>query len=203
MSENKFSQLLQQPLPAHEPLDTQTVMIQQGNQLIQQLTQLPPSQGKDYEQVIQKIMNYLFQNYLYNLRAQQRDEWQVNVYDLIARIIPKDNLFWNFIVQEMGSRYVVIECKNYAEKISQGQILTTEKYLYAPALRTFAMMCTRQGADDGANKVLRGAIREHGKLIVVLNDNDMISMIQRKQQGADPSDYLFDLVDELFYTLSR
>ncbi len=203
MSENKFSQLLQQSLPAHEPLDTQTVMIQQGNQLIQQLTQLPPSQGKDYEQVIQKIMNYLFQNYLYNLRAQQRDEWQVNVYDLIARIIPKDNLFWNFIVQEMGSRYVVIECKNYAEKISQGQILTTEKYLYAPALRTFAMMCTRQGADDGANKVLRGAIREHGKLIVVLNDNDMISMIQRKQQGADPSDYLFDLVDELFYTLSR
>lgn len=203
MSENKFSQLLQQSLPAHEPSDTQTVMIQQGNQLIQQLTQLPPSQGKDYEQVIQKIMNYLFQNYLYNLRAQQRDEWQVNVYDLIARIIPKDNLFWNFIVQEMGSRYVVIECKNYAEKISQGQILTTEKYLYAPALRTFAMMCTRQGADDGANKVLRGAIREHGKLIVVLNDNDMISMIQRKQQGADPSDYLFDLVDELFYTLSR
>ena len=203
MSENKFSQLLQQSLPAHEPSDTQTVMIQQGNQLIQQLTQLPPSQGKDYEQVIQKIMNYLFQNYLYNLRAQQRDEWQVNVYDLIARIIPKDNLFWNFIVQEMGSRYVMIECKNYAEKISQGQILTTEKYLYAPALRTFAMMCTRQGADDGANKVLRGAIREHGKLIVVLNDNDMISMIQRKKQGADPSDYLFDLVDELFYTLSR
>lgn len=44
----------------------------------------------------------------------------------------------------------MFEFNNYTEKISQKEIYTTERYLYEKALRSVAIIVSRQGADANA-----------------------------------------------------
>ncbi|KZX67390.1 hypothetical protein A3724_11155 [Alcanivorax sp. HI0033] len=79
--------------------------------------------------------------------------------------------FWSFLVEHLNSRYIIFEFKNYVGKIKQGQVLTTEKYLLERGLRKVAIILTRAGADKNALKMMQGAMREHGKLMLAVDDN--------------------------------
>ena len=103
----------------------------------------------------------------------------------------------------MESRYVVFEFKNYFSYVKQGQVLTTEKYLWKKALRSVAFLISRKGPDKNAFLMTQGAMREHGKLIVNLTDEDLCKMLEMKDSGDDPSDYLFDLADDFLLRLPR
>ena len=121
---------------------------------------------------------------------------------MVARINTTTE-FWKFIINEIQSRYIIFEFKNYSEKINQGQILTTEKYLFNQALRKVAIIFSRKGGDESADKFIRGALRESGKVILVLSDDDVEEMITDKEKGDAPEHVLFKKIDELFMTLSR
>ena len=103
----------------------------------------------------------------------------------------------------MNSRYVVFEFKNYSATITQGQILTTEKYLLERGLRRVAIVLSRRGASAHADKMAQGAMREHGKLILVLNDDEICTMLHMKENGEDPSDFLFESADRFLLSLPR
>ena len=111
--------------------------------------------------------------------------------------------FWKFLVYHLNSLYIIFEFNNYAEPISQGQVLTTEKYLLERGLRRVAIILARRGANESALKMAQGAMREHGKLILVIDDKIVKSMLALLDSGADPSDCLFDLADEFLLTLPR
>lgn len=103
----------------------------------------------------------------------------------------------------MNCQYIIFECKNYTKEIKQGQILTTEKYLFPKALRSVSIIFTRIGADDNAIKMAEGALRENGKLILVVTDEHVCEMLHAKDNANDPSDILFNLADEFFMRLNR
>ena len=103
----------------------------------------------------------------------------------------------------MNSRYVLFEFKNYSGKIRQGQILTTEKYLLERGLRRAAIVLTRVGAESDAVKMTQGAMREHGKLMLILNDERVCEMLHMKDRGEDPTDCLFEVADEFLLSLPR
>lgn len=174
------------------------------NPFIERLNKI--NEGEDdaqkYEKLCGEIINFLFEENINKYKEQKKTDDGLNRYDAIARISPK-TAFWKFIAEEIGSRYVVFEFKNYRENIGQGQILTTEKYLLNLALRRVAFIFCRAGCSNSAEKMLKGALRESGKVIFVLNDEDIINMLNMKENGLEPSDYLFDKADELFMTLSR
>jgi hypothetical protein len=88
-------------------------------------------------------------------------------------------------------------------QIKQGQVLTTEKYLFARGLRRAAIILSRKGADRGAIAMMQGAMREQGKLMLVLSDDDVCEMLHMKERGEDPSDYLFGLADDFLLSLPR
>lgn len=93
----------------------------------------------------------------------------------------------------MKSLFVVFECKNYAEGIGQGEVLTTEKYLFPKAFSAFAVICTRKGfGNENARKFVQGTMRENGCLMLVLDDDDVIRMIDMRINGGDPSDCLYE-----------
>lgn len=155
-----------------------------------------------YEDLCSRIIKFLFSEEVIKEEKQLSTSDGLSRYDFIARISPK-TAFWKFIVEEIGSRYVVFEFKNYKDEITQQQILTTEKYLLSLALRKVAFIFCRKGYSNSAKKMLDGALRESGKVIFVLNDRDLEKMLEMKDSGSDPSDYLFDKADELFMKLSR
>lgn len=136
-------------------------------------------------------------------RKQLTSSDEINKYDLISRIKINNYSFWEFIQNRLNCQYIILECKNYTKHIKQGQILTTEKYLFPKALRSVAIIFTRIGADENALKMAEGALREQGKLILVLDDKLVCKMLHAKDLANDPSDILFNLADDFFMKLNR
>ncbi len=158
--------------------------------------------GPLYEEVCARILRYLFPNDLHGWHKQQRTDDGLNRFDFVCRVRPTTD-FWNFLIDHLNSRYVLFEFKNYAGKIKQGQILTTEKYLLERGLRKAALVLTRVGAEPDAVKMTQGAMREHGKLMLILNDERLCEMLHMKDRGEDPTDCLFEVADEFLLSLPR
>jgi Restriction endonuclease len=175
-----------------------------GTALCAELHSLKP--GKDdwvlYEKVCEKILKYLFENDLKGWHRQKRTDDGFNRFDFVCRIHPATE-FWRFLLHQLNSRYVLFEFKNYRDTIRQGQILTTEKYLLERGLRRVAIILTRLGCDAGARAMRQGAMREQGKLILVINDDQICDMLHMKENGEDPSDFLSELADDFLLTLPR
>ena len=107
------------------------------------------------------------------------------------------------IKDRFQSQYVIFECKNYKDPIRQGEIYTTEKYLYQKALRSVAFVISRTAAHESAMAAARGALREHGKLIVNLNVDDMCKLLALKDATQDYNGFLFDKIDTMLMKLER
>lgn len=175
-----------------------------GRALGDELKALP--QGKkywrQYEIKCEEILKFLFDGDLSGWHSQKSAVDGHSRYDLICRARPQSD-FWTFIIQDLCSRYVLFEFKNYSKYITQGQILTTEKYLLKQALRSVAFVISRKGANKSADLAVQGAMREHGKLLCNLKDEDLLRMLEMKDSGDDPADYLFDMVDNFLMSLPR
>lgn len=111
--------------------------------------------------------------------------------------------FWKFLISFYHTKFVVFEYKNYSECISQNLIYITEKYLFPVALRNVAFIISRKGFDQNAEKAALGCLRESGKLIVSLNDDDLITMLSMKEKGEEPSDFLLDKVECMLMSVSK
>lgn len=177
-----------------------------GSELCRELRAHPSGTGytawRKYEKLCERILRYLFPAGLHGWHRQKRTSDGLNRFDLICRVMP-NAAFWEFVVQEANSRYLLFEFKNYAKAIKQEQVLTTENYLLERALRRVAIVLTRRGASDSAIRMAQGAMREQGKLILVLDDDQVCEMLHMKERGEDPTDYLFDLADDFLLTLPR
>ncbi|MGB7801326.1 hypothetical protein [Buttiauxella sp.] len=172
--------------------------------LISELKNLSPgpSGWREYEKLMLIILQYLFDGDLKGWVSQCESENKLNRYDCVCSV-KKNTEFWSFIIEQLKSNYILLEFKNYSNEIGQGEVLTTEKYLYDNAFRKIALIFSRFGADHSALEMCNGAMRENGRLILVLDDNDIIEMLLREDRGDDPSDYLFDKVDKFLMRLSR
>jgi len=157
---------------------------------------------RSYEQLCERILQYLFPSDLHGWHRQARTDDGFNRFDFVCRI-KSDKAFWRFLIEHLNSRYVVFEFKNYRARIKQGQVLTTEKYLFERGLRRAAIVLTRMGLDKGASAMIQGAMREHGKLILVLDDTQICAMLRMRDRGDDPADLLFDVVDYFLLSLPR
>jgi len=151
------------------------------------------------------VHRYFEISFLENLNGwneQLRTDDELNRFDLICRV-KQGNEFWELLINEFKSRYVVFEFKNYAKQINQTQIYTTEKYLFQTALRNVGFIISREGASVNAVKSAKGILRETGKLIVNLTSNDLRKMLEMKDSGNEPSDYLFGIVDKFLLELEK
>jgi hypothetical protein len=175
-----------------------------GTELCTQLRAVKPGK-KDwatYEGVCADVLRYLFPNDLQGWYKQKRTDDGLNRFDFVCRMHATTE-YWHFLIVHLNSRYVVFEFKNYTQMIEQGQILTTEKYLLERGLRRVAIIFSRKGANKDAVRMTQGAMREHGKLMLVLNDDMICKMLHMKERGEDPTDFLFELADDFLLSLPR
>jgi hypothetical protein len=176
----------------------------EGTDLCNELRALKPGRTtwSAYEKLCDRILRYLFPNDLYGWHKQSRTEDGFSRFDYVCRIKSATE-FWRFLIEHLNSRYIIFEFKNYKGEIKQGQVLTTEKYLLEKGLRRVAVLITRTGADKGAGAMIQGAMREHGKLMLVIDDDQVCKMLHMKENGEDPTDLLFDVTDEFLLSLPR
>ena len=178
-----------------------------GSSLCKELNNIKPDkkEATDYENKCVEILKYLFDNNtdLALWQTQLSTDDGLNRNDLLCRIISYENNFWAELSNDFHSRYIVFEFKNYTDPIKQGQIFTTEKYLFLTALRSISIIIARVGADENAMKAAKGALKEAGKLIVVINNQDVCEMLKYKDNGDDPSIVLRQKIDDMLITINR
>lgn len=159
---------------------------------------------QEYEKICVEILTYLFNDVLCPIHSQVHSNNKLYRFDAIARIKSgQQKDFWSIIQNEFNTRFIVIEFKNYEERINQSQIYTTEKYLYGKALRRVCLLISRNGPDDSAEWAAKGCLRENGKLIINLCDDNLIKMMEMKESGEDPSDYLMELLEDMLVKLEK
>ena len=154
---------------------------------------IPPGEKmfRKYEKLCTKALKYLFNDYLNIWEEQKISNENLYRFDLICKI--KNNIkddFFETINQYFNTRYIIFDFKNYTDQITQQEIYTTEKYLYDKALRKVAIIISRKGFNHNAYKAAKGSLREQGKIILSLTDDDILQMIQMYDEGNNPSDYV-------------
>lgn len=160
--------------------------------------------SKEYEALLEKIIKDIFSNELALFQRQSRTEDGINIFDMICKI--KNGInddFFTIVEKYYKTKYILFEFKNYSGAIKQGQICTTEKYLFETALRKVAIIITRHGIDKNGMKLAKGILRESGKLIIVLNDEDVKEMIKIYENGEKATIVLEKKLDELLTTLEK
>ena len=160
--------------------------------------------SESYEALCCDILQNIFADDLTKWQTQKSSNDGLFRFDAIAKIKRGNNKeFWETSERYYNSKYVVFEYKNYSDKITQAQVYTTVRYLYATALRRVAILISTNGADDHANVAIRGILRDEGKLIIALSNEDLIAMLGMKQRKEEPADYLSDKLDELLIDLEK
>lgn len=157
---------------------------------------------KKYEKICTEIIKYLFDTEFFKISEQHKTDDEMFRMDLLCSLKGTTE-FWKFLITFYHTKFVVFEYKNYSDYISQNLIYITEKYLFPVALRNVAFIISRKGFDLNAQKATFGCLKESAKLIISLDDNDLIKMIYMKENGEEPSDYLLDKVEQILMSVSK
>jgi len=164
--------------------------------------------SSEYEEICEKILRNLFEaNYFNKLRNQYKTKDEHFRMDLIGSLKINQNNeenmhpLWQMLVQHYNSHFVVFEFKNYSKEIDQNLIYITEKYLFDAALRNVAIIISRKGFSKSAKFAAEGCLKEHGKLILDITDNDLIKMLELKSDKA--ADYILDKLEEFLMGISK
>lgn len=180
------------------------------NALIKRLQACKPGKkySGEYEDVCEEILRFLFEaNYFNRLTRQHKTKDEHFRMDLIGALKITQNKeesmhpLWQLLVQHYNSHFVVFEFKNYAKEIDQNLIYITEKYLYDSALRNVAVIISRKGFSKSAKFAAEGCLKEHGKLVLGIKDEDLIEMLRLKSDKA--ADYLLGKLEELLMGISK
>lgn len=156
----------------------------------------------DYESLCKKVFSFLFDPSLFGFESQTGTSDGANRYDFICRI-GTDRAFWNALKTDFRTRAILFECKNYTDPITADQIYSTERYLFSSALRTVCFLIARKGGDDSCQRAAQGAMRESGKLILVLSNLDLIEMLEFGDDIDSAENHLDERIWRFIISLPR
>lgn len=160
--------------------------------------------ARTYEVLCHKLLENAFSEDLALWKEQQKSNNELYRFDLLCRIKDENQkTFWSILERYFKSKYVIFEFKNYNKPTTQKEIYTTEKYLYAKALRSVGIIIAAHGYDENAYWAAKGCLRENGKLIILLDTDDLIEMNKLKQNSEDPSIFLLDKLDVMLSELEK
>lgn len=175
-----------------------------GEQLKEKILNCKSISSSEYENLCEDTLKFLFDDELALWRRQKTSNRGLYRFDLVCKIKDGDvSGLWNTIYQCFNTKYIIFEFKNYTEEITQKEVYTTEKYLYLKALRGVAFIISTKGPDENAKIAMRGALRENGKLIISIDNKELIEMIDIKLDGGVPADYLYDKFDNMLIDLDK
>lgn len=161
--------------------------------------------SREYERFCVDFLKCILTDYFSLWEEQEQTNDGLHRFDLCCKIKNGVNQdFFNTISHHYNTKYVVFEFKNYSKEITQKEIYTTEKYLYKTALRQVAIIISRRGCDSHAMQAAKGSLRESGKLILCLSDQDLLKMADMWKSGdPEPAQLLSDKLDNLLIHLEK
>jgi hypothetical protein len=167
----------------------------QAEQLLERLSKC--SAGKKdwqvYQDIIGEVFAYLFSPPLNFPIIQSRTLDGLEVRDLI---LPNHATkgFWKEIRTDYKGAYIVVEAKNKA-KPDQKDVLQVADYLNADHLGLFGILVSRKLSNSALMKQRKMYSGPEHKMIVLLDDNDIMRMIQMKSNKEKPEEVIGEKID--------
>lgn len=157
-------------------------------ELIMELDQIKSgtADAKKYESFIARVLTTLFDPYLVDPRTQVKTFDGREIID-ITFYNAADRGFWSDVKQKHGSNSIPIELKNMRD------ISNTEVFQIAARLNEnmgkFGMLIVRDYDKLDIGRVYRRLYQEN-KVILLMNDDDIIQMIRNFGDGINPHLYM-------------
>lgn len=155
-----------------------------------------------YEKICEEIIRYLFDEEFALFAPQHKTDDNLFRMDILCSL-KGNSAFWSWLINHYNSRFIVFEFKNYSDQLQQNLIFVTEKYLFNAALRNVAIIISRKGFSTNAKRAAEGCLKEAGKLILDITDDDLINMIKKKREGEEPADYLLEKMETMLMSISK
>jgi hypothetical protein len=148
-----------------------------------------------YQRLCQEIFEYLFCPPLRTPIRESRTENGINRRDFILPNYSPEG-HWDFLRREYRADYIVVDPKNYAGKIGKERILQVANYLQRHGTGLFAILVSRFGADRAALLTIREQWILHDKMIIVLQDADLLQMLADKAFGNNPVELIRQKIED-------
>jgi hypothetical protein len=169
--------------------------IDNQDELIGNLMKLPTGDGKAYEELVKKILEFCFNDEFNPFRVKE----QIGTYNkkrIRDFIIDNRNSrieFWRDLKSVRGVEKILFDAKNYKNPVEYAEITSTLRYLRNKAFGNFIIIISRFGVKDYEETMEDYA--EEGRIILYLSDEDLIAMINLKREGKSPT----FLLEEKYY----
>jgi hypothetical protein len=167
----------------------------QAEQLIEKLSKC--SAGKqdwrEYQNIMGEVFTYLFSPPLNSPKIQSRTLDGLEIRDLILPNHATQG-FWNEVRTDYKGAYIVVEAKN-TSKPDQKDVLQIADYLNANHAGLFGIMVSRKLSKSALEKRRKFYSESEHKMIVLLDDNDIVRMIQMKSNKEKPEEVIREKID--------
>lgn len=199
------NEIVQTDHPIFKALFTNSINSYDKNEeyiLIEKLEACKP--GKEnwsgYQKLIGEILSFLFSPPLLQPLSEKSDALKVNRRDFI---FPNycDTGFWAYLRSRYCADYIVVDAKNYNQKVTKKEILQMANYLKCHGTGLFGMIIARYGISESAIYTLREVWAIEKKLIIILQDNDIEQMLLEKISKRDPENVIRQKIEDFRLSL--
>ncbi len=155
------------------------------------LQQLPTGHAEwaTYQQLSCDIFSCLFSPPLASPRFEHADADERNRRDMIYEN-SSEHPFWKMIREMYQAYYIVVDAKNSGEQLDKRPIIDIAHYLKPYGCGMFGILLARIGTSDAANHAIKEQWIGNNKMIVALNDDDLIEMLKIKQTKGKPEEII-------------
>ncbi len=129
----------------------------------------------------------------FSIKEQVRTYHQKRIRDFVIDNRDSKVVFWRDLKTVRGVEKVLFDVKNYGNEVSYTEITSTLRYLKNKAFGNFMIIVSRRGIKDW-EEVIEDYGGE-GKVILFLDDNDLVAMIDKKKKGERAS----SIIEEKYY----
>lgn len=92
--------------------------------------------------------------------------------------------------EEYKAHYVVVDAKNYTNEITKNCVVQIGNYLKEYGAGLFGIICGRSGCNKSASLTIRELWILHRKMIIVLDDTDIETMLLAKSTNGKPEEVI-------------
>ena len=165
-------------------------------QFAKRLTQCPHGQEHfaEYEKIGIDLISFLFGEHLGPPKPQCRTLDEKQRRDVLYRN-NRSSRFFDRCFHRFDSDSLIIDFKNYGDEITSTVVTDVDKYANK-ALGRFILVVSRKGPASSVAATQQRVYRDSNTVVLVLSDDDLLEMVERKDREQLPEDVIEDKLDE-------
>lgn len=182
------------------------VVFQLPNLLINQLKNIPTGKpdARTYQNHVKAILEYVFVGELKNFKLEVSQAQNIKRLDITARNKSKAGFFHSLKEdRQMKCPIIVIECKNYEQKIANPEMAQIGSRLGrrvgSVGILTYRSIDNRKHLIKRCSEIYVNSVE--GNIVIPLSDNDLTKLIRLRADNKDDDieTYMDDIVDEVVF----